>query len=277
MKRRILPLIGALLILLSACSPKEPAPTAVPTPSEVPAPTVSQTPEPAPTPVPTQAPAPVWGEQVSECSRSSEGEDEVLLVSGRFSLPLIENADGVAAYEAINDFYLDLSAGLRSDTLANAAQAAEDYSLSKAMDFPFSSYSDEETFALKRETPRMVSILRTHYGYTGGVYPTVLYLADNFDLATGRELAFADFFTDPDAAESLIRSTLQTAAEHGVEDEEAARLTALLERFNRENFYLTDDAVVFFTQPDPDTPHAAGAVEGSVSYATLGGLLVDWS
>lgn len=277
MKRRMLPLLGALLFLLAACSPKDPAPTVSPTPSVTPAPTVSQTPEPTPTPTPTQAPAPVWGEQVSECSRYDKTEGDVLLVSGKFSLPLIENAGGVAAYEAINNYYLDLSAGLRSDTLANAPQAAEDYTLSKAMDYPFSPYSDEETFEIKRETSRMVSVLRTHYGYTGGVYPTLLYLSDNFDLTTGEKLTFADFFTDPDQAETLIRSTLQTAADHGVDDDEAVRLNALLTSFKRENFYLTDDAMVFFTQPDQDTPHAAGAAEGSVSFTALGGLLVDWN
>ena len=32
----------------------------------------------------------------------------------------------------------------------------------------------------------MVSILRTHYGHTGGTYPTLLYMADHFDLTTRR-------------------------------------------------------------------------------------------
>ena len=53
---------------------------------------------------------------------------------------------------------------------------------------------------------------------------------------------------------NAIRSTLQTAADHGVDDDNSRPAgNALLTSFKQENFYLTDDAMVFFTQPDQDT------------------------
>ena len=67
--------------------------------------------------------------------------------------------------------------------------ADADYALSKSMGYAFTYYTDEESYEITHETDRMVSILRTHYGHTGGTYPTLLYMADHFDLTTGEVLA----------------------------------------------------------------------------------------
>ncbi len=278
MKYRILALLGAMLLSLTACTGGGEKVSAPPPPvGALGSEGTQSTPSATPTPSPSPAPAPQWGEQVSECEELGGEEGDVLLVEGHFSLPHIDNADGVSAYEAINDHYLDLSAALRSDTLANAPQASEDYALSQSMDYPFSHYSDEETFEIKWESGHSVSILRTHYGYTGGVYPTLLYMADHFDLTTGAPLSFADFFPDADAAERTARAALEEQRQQAQDGEEAAALQALLDNFRRENFYLTGDAVVFFTQPDRDTPHAAGAVEGAVPLERFGDLMTNWS
>ena len=291
MRRRIFSLAAGLLLVLSACAPAGPQSSEeliYPTshPSSTPSPTESQAPQPTPegtaSPATTesqaaQAEAPVWGVQESECSQSDDEDPDVLLVQGKFSLPLIENAEGVAAYEAINQWYLNLSAGLRSDTLANAGQADADYALSKSMGYAFIYYTDEETYEITHQTDRLVSILRTHYGHTGGTYPTLLYMADHFDLTTGAVLTFDDFFTDPDAAAAIaLEEVLRQAAQgdaNGVTYD-----AALTERlFNRENFYLTADAVVFFYQPQDLAPNAAGAPTFPVPRSLFGDLLADWA
>ena len=287
MRRRIFSLAAGLLLVLSACAPAGPQSSEeliYPTshPSSAPSPTESQAPQPTPegtaSPATTesqaaQAEAPVWGVQESQCSQNDDEDTDVLLVQGKFSLPLIENAEGVAAYEAINQWYLDLSAGLRSDTLANAGQADADYALSKSMGYAFIYYTDEETYEITHQTDRLVSILRTHYGHTGGTYPTLLYMADHFDLTTGAVLTFADFFTDPDAAAAIaLEEVLRQAAQGGVYDAGLAE-----ELFKRENFYLTDDAVVFFYQPQDLAPNAAGAPSFPVDRSLFGDLLADWA
>ena len=299
MKRRILSLAAGLLLVLSACAPAGPQssegliyptshPSSTPSPTETQPvetqpvetqPPVSDTPAPTETqPVETpQAAAPVWGVQESECSQNDDEDKDVMLVQGKFSLPLIENAEGVAAYEAINQWYLNLSAGLRSDTLANAGQADADYALSKSMGYAFTYYTDEESYEITHETDRMVSILRTHYGHTGGTYPTLLYMADHFDLTTGEVLTFDDLFTDPDAAASIaLQEVLRQAAQGDANG--TTYDTALAESlFNRENFYLTADAVVFFYQPQDLAPNAAGAPTFPVDRSLFGDLLADWA
>lgn len=280
MKRPILSLAAGLLLVLAACAPAGPQPSeelVYPTshPSATaPAPSGSVPPS---STQPVQAAAPVWGVQESTCSQADDEDADVLLVQGKFSLPLIENAQGVPAYEAINQWYLNLSAGLRSDTLANAGQADADYALSKSMGYAFTYYTDEESYEITHETQRLVSILRTHYGHTGGTYPTLLYMADRFDLTTGEALTFDDLFTDPDSAasialEEVLRQAAQGDAAGAVYD---AGLVQSL--FKRENFYLTADAVVFFYQPQDLAPNAAGAPTFPVKRSLFGDLLAPWA
>ena len=166
---------------------------------------------------------------------------------------------------------------LRSDTLANAGQADADYALSKSMGYAFTYYTDEESYEITHQTDRMVSILRTHYGHTGGTYPTLLYMADHFDLTTGEVLTFDDFFTDPDAAASIaLKEVLRQAAQGDANGTTYdAALTESL--FDRENFYLTADAVVFFYQPQDLAPNAAGAPTFPVDRSLFGDLLAPWA
>ena len=300
MKRCILSLAAGLLPVPPACAPAGPQssedliyptshPSSTPSPTESQSVAESQSPQPTPevssTPAPTesqpaettQAEAPVWGVQESQCSQNDDEDTDVLLVQGKFSLPLIENAEGVPAYEAINQWYLDLSAGLRSDTLANAGQADADYALSKSMGYAFTYYTDEESYEITHQTSQMVSILRTHYGHTGGTYPTLLYMADHFDLTTGEVLTFDDFFTDPDAAAAIALEEVLRQAAQG--DANGTTYDAALAEslFKRENFYLTAGAVVFFYQPQDLAPNAAGAPAFPVPRSLFGDLLAPWA
>ena len=104
----------------------------------------------------------------------------------------------------------------------------------------------------------MVSILRTHYGHTGGTYPTLLYMADHFDLTTGEVLTFDDFFTDPTPPPPSPWRRCSARPPRGRQRHHLRRRPAE-SLFKRENFYLTAGAVVFFYQPQDLAPNAAGA------------------
>ncbi len=273
MKRYLLPLIFGVLLTLSACKPAaDTGHDNSGTPS--PAPTVSQTAAPTPTPLPTPTPTPiappVWGSRVFECNQAHPDKPEVILVAGSFTLPYIENADASPAYAAINGFYEDLAEGLKSDTLSYVSQAKDDYNTDQALGDPFMYYSDEETFEVKHQTETTVSILRTHYGHISGPYPTLLYMADRFDLTTGSTMGFADFFTDAQAAETMIIDEVKRQGAEHPEYDQRAIATA----FNREYFYPTAEGFVFYYQPQTLAPNAAGLPEFLVPYSLIKGLLL---
>ena len=267
MKRMLPPLLLGLALTLSACAPTPPAPTATVTP----VPTVSAAPSPSPTaPVsPTPAAAPVWGVQSDVYVQPADGHPDVTLAEAKFDLPYIENAAGVAAYTAVNAWYAQLIKDLKSDVQATVAQLQDDYETSLALGDPFTGYSHEAIYEIMYQTEDAVSILRTHYGHSSGPYPSLLFLADRFDLTTGTYLRFADFFTDVDKAEALVlEEVTRQGAEHPEYDQ-----AAVASAFSRENFYPSAKGLVFFYQPQTLTPQATTRPEFLVPYSLLEGLL----
>lgn len=266
MKRCLPPLLLGLLLALTACSPDAPSPV----------PTVSPTAilSPSPTPIVTSTPAPesgppVWGVREGEILQNVPDAPDTMLVEGRFALPYIENADGVHAYTAINDWYAKLLEDLKGDVLGNAAQALDDYETSLSLSIPFIGYSDEEVYEVVYESETTAAILRTHYAHSSGPFPSLLYLADRFDLGSGAVLRFADFFADPERAESLILDeVVRQGAAHADYDQ-----SALSSAFNREYFYPTAEGLLFFYQPLTLNDQAAVKPEFLVSYGLLEGLL----
>lgn len=267
MKRMVAPLMLGLLLSLSACAPAADKPTATPVPS----PTSTAAPSPATTaePAATPAPAPVWGEQTDTFRQTHPDKPDVVLVEGTFSLPHIENADGVAAYAAINDYYARMLEDLKNDLSETVAQALDDYETAQALGDAFASSSNEQTFEVVYESESTVSVLRTHYGFSSGPYPTLLYMADRFDLSTGAFLKFDQFFTDPARAEELIRAEVvrQGAGQTDYNQD------AIASAFNREYFYPTAEGFVFYYQPQILNPQAATKPEFLVPYSLLEGLL----
>ncbi len=263
MKRLLPPLFLGLMLALSACSPApkmSPSPTVPPPPSPVPTATVT----PAPVAV-----APVWGTQIDSCRETVPGHPDLMLVEGNFSLPYIENAAGVGAYEAINRWYAKLMEGLKGDVAENMAIALDDFETSRSLSIPFLGYSDEETYKLIYQREDMAVFLRAHYAHSSGPYPTLLYFADRFDLNTGAPLRFADFFTDSDGAEAAILAEVKRqGAERPQYDQEA-----ISSAFNREFFYPTEEGLLFFYQPQTLSPQAADKPEFLVPYSILEGLL----
>lgn len=272
--KRILPLLLGLLLVLTACKPSTnagpdgpigPSPSTTPTPSA----TVTATPTPPPEPTVTAAPAPQWGVLSDAVEQRHPDHADAVLVEGSFSLPNIDNAAGVSAYAAINSWYAKLMDGLKSDVAAEAAQALDDYEASTALGDAFAGYSTEQTYEITYETDKTVSILRTHYGFSSGPYPTLLYMADRFDLGTGAFLNFAGFFTDDAKAEEIIRAEV---VRQGAEQTDYNQ-DAIASAFQRENFYLTADGFVFYYQPQILNSQAATKPEFLVPYALLEGLM----
>lgn len=264
MKRCLSPLLLGLLLVLTACSPDAPSPVPTASPSA----TLSPTPTVISTPAPEAGP-PVWGVRAGEILQNVPDAPDTMLIEGRFTLPYIENADGVPSYTAINDWYAKLLEDLKGDVLGNAAQALDDYETSRSLSIPFIGYSDEEVYEVVYESETIAAILRTHYAHSSGPFPSLLYLADRFDLDSGAVLRFADFFTDPERAESLILDeVVRQGSAHSDYDQ-----SAISSAFNREYFYPTAEGLLFFYQPLTLNDQAAVKPEFLVPYGLLEGLL----
>ncbi len=261
----ILPM--CLCLALSACAVVEHDPTPTPPPS---LPTAQPTPEPA------LRPSPEWGEQVYMTAFAPEGRlDEPVFIPD-YRLPLIQNAQGIPSYEAINAYY----AAALDDLAVSAAEvggwAIDDYLTTQATGDPFFDYVDTETYELTMESQTRVSVLRSHYSNSGGPYPVLYPLSDTFDLTTGARLGFADLFScsAQEAKERVLDAVLSLNAQ-GTYSKTVLDETMLKNAFSEENFYLTEDAfTVYF--PNADLPQAIGTPTFAVPYTDLEDILLSW-
>lgn len=275
--KKLLPLCLCLGLLLTGCatvadytSPTPPlGQEAVPTPAPGPE-------SPAPAPSETAArPGPEWGEQVYMTSYVVQDRSEPVF-SPEYRLPKITNAQGIPAYETINDYY----AGALDDLAVSAAElsgfAVEDYSIAQSLGDPFFNYVDSETFVLSLSAPSRVCVLRTHVSNLGNPHPLNYPLSDTFDLATGQRLGFADLFTCPaeEARERVLSAVLARNAASGysgvVLEEEQLR-----QGFDPEKFYLTEDSLVVY-YPQGTLATALGSPTFAVAYTELEDIFAPW-
>ena len=259
MKKRLFMSALALTLALSGCSTVQQAaaPTAAPAPSA------------APTAAPR--PDPEWGEQVYATAYAVEGREEPVL-SPEYRLPEIENAGGIASYEAVNAYYAQALSDLAAAAAELSGYAVEDSSIAQATGDPFYPYVDTETYEITLQSAGRVSFLRSHYSNMGGPYPTLYPLGDTFDLTTGTRLSFADLFSvSADEAQARVLDGV-IAQNAGTGYDPAALRSAYVP----EQFYLTEDSLVVYYQEGTLGPHAVGAPTFAVPYADLEEILLTW-
>lgn len=274
--KKLLPLCLCLGLLLTGCATV--AEYASPTPplGQEAAATPPAGPEsPAPASSDAPRPAPEWGEQVYMTSYVVQDRSEPVF-SPEYRLPKITNAQGVPAYEAINQYY----AGALDDLAISAAELSgfvvEDYSIAQSLGDPFFNYVDSETFVLSLSAPARVCVLRTHVSNLGNPHPLNYPLADTFDLSTGQRLGFADLFTCPaeEARERVLSAVLArnaTSGYSGVTLEEQQ----LRQGFDPEKFYLTEDSLVVY-YPQGTLANALGSPTFAVAYTELEDIFAPW-
>lgn len=246
MKTKPLLLAAALTLLLSACSGGTSA---------------TSTPTQAPSPSPTQVPAPVI--TVQSDSKEYKAQDSALILTVDCSLPFIENAQGVPAYEAINSYYKsEMSSHMDSSASDLLSTAQEDYDYSKEENYDFNSYASQMSFTQTLLGETRASFYRTVYSYTGGAHGNLAVIGDTFDLSDGKRLSLGDLFSVPEE-EYTKRLQEEMIALAGTDPDLKEQLfegyeQSIPEYFDPDNFYLTDEDLVIFYQPYDIAPWAAG-------------------
>lgn len=263
MKRRLILsglLAGALALSLCACTRSDPVPSPTPAPTPTPTPEVTATPEPSAAPVSALA---QWGEQSFARSFAAGDGETVLEVS--YTLPLVRNTDECPAGAVINEWYKEEGSKRLAEAEESYESVVADYDVSKVTGFPFTPTVQEMTSSVTRCDLEVVSVRREWYISSGAAYPSIFRLSEQFDAQTGTKLSFTDFFTDADAVQDRAVAALmaQDQIRDGGFDEAAIRSA-----FQPENFYLTDEGVVFWIQGNT-LPALHTPVEATLSYDSL--------
>ena len=267
MKKRIVCLAG--LLLLTACAGQSAAPPGVPPAS--PTNCVSE-----PTPALIQ---PVWGAIESGCVKTDDKTGDTVMTAF-YRLPKITNAEeGASAWTAINDYYEAEIQSLLEGAQQVADTAQEGYAYCHDNGYEFYPYADEQSFELKLQTERYVSILRTHYFYQGGAHGEVCLLSDTFDMTTGEPVGLCDLFTvSPAEYEKRILTEITAlAAAYQTDDGTPVFQESDLEHyFDPAGFYLTPDALVICYQACTIGTYIIGTPEFMIPRQTLEDITIKW-
>ena len=258
MRVKTLFLTAVLALTLAACAPAEPQAT----PSPTPVPTESQAPE------ETAAPELMWTEQVF--AKDFTADDGTVVMSVEYVFPGIEDAQSDPAWQKIQDYYAAEGMAYMGDATELSGYAAGDYEVAQAMGEDFLPYGESMSYRIALQNESMVSIVRSYYAnsVTGAAHPSNFQFSETFDLATGEKLTLWDCFTDPDAGRTRVLDLLeQKGADAGYARE------ALEGELNDAYFYLSDEGLVIYYQPDTLAPYAAGLLEFTLPYADLQDLL----
>ncbi len=262
MKKYLFLPLTAIFLLLAACG-NSAAPSAAPTPT--PTPTAVQTEEPIPH-------TPQWGDQTF--AQTFTADDGTTAMTASYTLPKIENAHKVTAWQTINAWYEDKGKALMENVQEGGNQALDDLNIAKAMKYEFEPYADEETWkCLDTPCASIVSILRTHYMNMGGASPTTFYFAETFDLTSGKKLALDDLFSVP--AEKYFKRIHAAVNDQNSASKTPVEAGGLDDEFDADYFYLTEDSLVIFYQ-EGTFGGAMGTLEFPIPYKDLEDILTAW-
>ncbi|MCH5250988.1 MAG: DUF3298 and DUF4163 domain-containing protein [Lachnospiraceae bacterium] len=221
------------------------------------------------------------GDGVSIETKSFEdketAEDGTLIYERSYDVPTVTIAGNEAASEKINaDLQSRIDAFTASEQMKNDAR--EFYEVAAKEDFTFMEYVDSLGFGAARADTNVISFVITTYSFTGGAHGLEQTFGINYDAVTGELIDFADLSDDPD---KFYNDTLEYNKELAQTDEYKERMfeADFLEEDALENvlyadkkWYLSDEGLVFISNPYELGPYAAGIIEFTIPYSELSGM-----
>ncbi len=129
------------------------------------------------------------------------------------------------------------------------------------------------SFRVPYNQPGLISIVLDDYRYTGGAHGGDIRTAYTFDLETGRQLGLGDLMKEGSDYRSFINQRIRQEIDKMVQESGFSELATFEDIGDSPNFYLTDDAIVFFFQQYEYFPYAAGIPEFAIPYSDLDGML----
>ncbi len=249
---------AAALLALAGCrgEPDPPAP-APPDP----------TPTAEPQPAPAEPAAPVWEEVPYR--ETYTAPDGALVMTVTYTFPRLAEDHPAAA--AINRRYEAEAEALLAAASGTSTFGVGDYETAMQVGYDFMPFLEDHSFSIARQTADYVSVRRELYTNYGGPHPGVFLFAEQFSLADGRALGFADFFPDQEAAAGRILSAIAAdpvLADSGLAAEAQAA-------FSTDRFYVTDEGFTFW-YPAGTFGAQNSPLECTVPYEAVADLAALW-
>lgn len=281
MKRTILALLALLAVLLSACTKWDDQQTVTGAANtdqtgtaekdeEISGEDVTK-PEDT-TSIEQEASLPAVSVQMSPNRFEIKDDDGTVLCYGDLTLPEVFIEGGEEAAATINNA-LALQADQRiAEAQAAGRQAQADRPLLEETG-GFYGYSVNDLVTVSRVDEQTVSLLWSASDNLGGAHGSTLTTAWVFDVESGDRLDLTDLTGDDDALAQLLteRVTAEISADpDGYFPQAAEQIPQLLETGS---WYFSDEGLVLLASPELLAPYAAGALEFTVPYADLEGLL----
>ena len=183
--------------------------------------------------------------------------------------PQIGGLADQAVQDSINSVFKQAAMDARSEGLQNAAGLAQEKAEVPSNPNKCETYFD---YRLEYNQNGLLSVVLLDYQYAGGANGTTVQSACTVNLKTGAELGLKDLMRGGADYESFINNEVGKE----INDRVKAGMLDIIEPFtgiDEQNFFLTDEAVVFYFQEYEHFPHSDGIQEFPVEYAELGGLL----
>jgi predicted secreted protein len=121
----------------------------------------------------------------------------------------------------------------------------------------------------------LISIVLTDYQYAGGAHGTTVQSAYTVDLATGKTLQLSDLMNSGSAYIKFIDAAVRKEIDRRIAAGDLSEFdfSPFTDIGSNPEFYLSNDAIVFYFQQYAYFPYAAGIQEFSVKFTDLGSLL----
>ena len=227
----------------------------------------------------------VWDEESGDC-----------IYSQTVCAPAVISAGGERAVEKINsdmnkqhELFLEGAAAMKNSALSlvdeNARPDAEIYENEEAPDNQSEKYPNcvyETTADLTRGDTGVISICYDTFSYSGGAHGYTSRVCANYDSKTGDRLTLDMISEEPDLLRQLAYGYLLNISTGEKYQSNGAciffneDLTAdLSELVNGENWYFSEEGIVFYANPYDIAPYGYGRIDFTVPYAAMEGLLKE--
>lgn len=202
-------------------------------------------------------------------------EDGTLIYVRSYIQPTVTIEGNEAASENINS---DIRSRIDSFTASNEMQneAREYYEISlNDKDYIFNEYSENLDFEAARSDTNVISFIMTVYSYAGGAHGNYGRFGINYNTGSGELIAFDELTED---AGKFYNDTLAFNQALAQTDEYKERMftedflgDGEFEKvlYADEKWYLSNDGLVFISNPYELGPYAAGVIEFVIPYDKL--------